>query len=263
MKPFASAVVTGGARGIGRAIAELLVRRGYHVVVTDVNEEAVRRTADEIGAVAGLPHDVRDEEAHRTVATEALRHAPLAAWFNNAGVGHDGTLTELSSAQARGLVETNLLGTVWGMRAALEAFSGPGGDIVNIASMSAHGPVPGLSLYAATKAAVTSLSTSAHVEAPRNVRIHALCPDGVLTDMVEEMRPDGLAKQLVYSGGPMLGVDEVAAEAVALLGTRRLVRSLPGWRAGVMRFTSVTPSVSMKLLPVFRAQGQRAIRGGR
>ena len=63
-----SAVVTGAARGIGRGIAELLVTQGYAVVVTDVDGEAVQATAREIGAVAGLAHDVRDPQAHRTVA---------------------------------------------------------------------------------------------------------------------------------------------------------------------------------------------------
>ncbi len=56
------AVVTGAGRGIGRGVAELLVRRGYAVVVTDVDGEAARRTAEEIGAAEGLEHDVRDEQ---------------------------------------------------------------------------------------------------------------------------------------------------------------------------------------------------------
>ncbi len=61
---------------------------------------------------------------------------------------------------------------------------------------------------------------SAAVEAPRGVRVHALCPDGVDTAMVEAMDPDGPAKAIVHSGGRLLTVDEVAAEAVALIGSR-------------------------------------------
>ena len=63
-----SVVVTGAARGIGRAVAELLVARGHAVVVTDVDVEAARRTAGEIGAAAGLAQDVRHEGSHRAVA---------------------------------------------------------------------------------------------------------------------------------------------------------------------------------------------------
>ena len=255
-----SVVVTGAARGIGRAVAELLVARGHAVVVTDVDGEAARRTADEIGAAAGLAQDVRDEGSHRAVAREALAHGPLAALFNNAGVGNDGPLAELSSASVEQLVQVNLMGVLWGMRAALEAFGPEGGDIVNTASLSGLGPVPGLSVYAATKAAVVSLSTSVHAETPRNVRVHALCPDGVDTAMVDGMDPRGMAKALVHSGGGLLTVDAVAAEAVGLIGSSRVVRSLPAWRGGLMRVTSQAPSVAMRGLPQFVALGQRVIR---
>jgi NAD(P)-dependent dehydrogenase (short-subunit alcohol dehydrogenase family) len=255
-----SAVVTGAARGIGRAVAERLVRRGHAVVVTDVDESAVRRTAGEIGAVAGLGQDVRDEESHAQVAAEAARHGRLTVWVNNAGVGDDGRLAELSSASVSRLVDVNLRGVVWGMRAALDGFGPAGGDVVNIASLSGLGPVPGLSLYAATKAAVVSLTASVDAETPARVRVHALCPDGVDTAMVAGMRSDGLAKALVHSGGGLLGVDTVADEAVALIGSRRVIRTLPGWRGGLMRGTALAPSVAARGLPVFAALGRRVMR---
>ena len=224
-----SAVVTGAGRGIGRGIAELLVSRGYAVVATDVDGDAARRTAGEVGAVAGLEQDVREEGSHQRVAREASRHGDLTVWVNNAGVGHDGTLSSVTSEQVDALVDVNLKGVLWGMRAALTAFGARGGDVVNIASSSGLGPVPGLSVYAATKAAVVSLSMSANVEAPSGVRVHALCPDGVDTRMVAEMDPDGPAKATVHSSGRLLGVEEVAREAVALIGSRRVVRTLPSW----------------------------------
>ena len=199
-----SCVVTGGARGIGRGIAELMVARGHRVVIGDLDGWAAAATAAEIGAVAGLGQDVRDPDAHRLVAEEAARHGALTAWFNNAGVGDDGSLVDLSEEQVRRLVEVNLLGTTWGTRAALAAFGSAGGDVVNIASLAGLGPVPGYSMYAATKAAVVSLSTSVNAEAPRGVRVHALCPDGVDTAMLAAQDPSGLGSQLVYSGGPIL-----------------------------------------------------------
>jgi len=254
-----SAVVTGAGRGIGRAIADLLVRRGYAVVVTDMDGEAARRTAEEVGAVEGLAHDVREEDSHARVAKVALGHAPLTVWVNNAGVGDDGALSELGSESVHRLVGVNLLGTTFGMRAALSAFGPAGGDIVNIASLSGLGPVPGLSLYAATKAAVTSLTTSVAAETPRNVRVHAVCPDGVDTPMVAAMRHDGLAKALVHSGGGLLTAEAVAEAAVGLIGTRRIVLSLPGWRGGLVRATTLAPSVTMKALPVFRGLGRRVM----
>lgn len=111
-------------------------------MVTDVDAESVRRTAEEVGAVAGLAQDVRDPQSHRDVAASALRHGPLAVWVNNAGVGFDGSVAELCEDHARALVEVNLLGPIWGIRAALDAFGPGGGDILNVASLSGHARSP-------------------------------------------------------------------------------------------------------------------------
>jgi NAD(P)-dependent dehydrogenase (short-subunit alcohol dehydrogenase family) len=128
-----------------------------------------------------------------------------------------------------------------------------------VASCSALGPVPGLAVYAATKAAVVSLTMSASVEAPRGVRLHALCPDGVDTAMVAAMRHDGPAKAIVHSSGRLLSVEEVARAAVALVGSRRVVRTLPAWRGGLVRFGSLVPSQSAAGFRLFDLVGRRAM----
>lgn len=253
-------VVTGGARGIGRGIAELMVARGHRVVVGDVDGVAAAATAHEIGAVAGLAHDVRDAAAHHAVADEAARHGVLSTWFNNAGVGDDGLLMSLSDEQVRRLVEVNLLGTLWGTRAAIAGFGSAGGDVVNIASLAGLGAVPGYSVYAATKAAVVSLTASVNAETPARVRVHALCPDGADTAMLAGQDPDGLGSQLTWSGGAILSVAEVAEAAVALVGSRRVIRALPTWRGGVMRTSALAPSVMHRAAGVFAAQGRRAMK---
>ena len=253
-------VVTGGARGIGRGIAELMVARGHQVVIGDLDGWAAATTAAEIGAVAGLAQDVRDPGSHRLVAEEAARHGALTTWFNNAGVGDDGALASLTEAQVRLLVEVNLLGTTWGTRAALAAFGPAGGDVVNIASLAALGPVPGYSMYAATKAAVVSLSASVNAEAPRGVRVHALCPDGVDTAMLAAQDPSGLGSQLVHSGGAILSVADVATAAVSLVGSARVVRTVPGWRGGVVRASALAPGVMQHAAGLFAAQGRRAMK---
>lgn len=255
-----SCVVTGGARGIGRGIAERMVARGHRVVITDVDEVAVRATAGEIGAVAGLRHDVRDADAHAEAAARAASYGRVVAWFNNAGIGDDGRLSELRDDQVQRLVEVNLLGTLWGMRAALDAFDDAGGDIVNIASLAGLGPVPGYAVYAATKAAVVSASLSVDAETPAAVRVHALCPDGVRTAMLDAQDPGGLGSRLVHSGGRILSVDEVADAAVGLVGSHRVVLALPAWRGALMRFSSLAPSVAKRSLRLVEAQGARAMR---
>ncbi|MGH3367872.1 MAG: SDR family oxidoreductase [Nocardioidaceae bacterium] len=255
-----SAVVTGAARGIGRAIAEQLVRRGYAVVVTDLDGEAARRTASEIGAMAGMQQDVRDEAGHHAVAATAASHGALTVWVNNAGVGFDGPIGEQSSEHVSALVDINLTGVVWGCRAAVATMRA-GGEILNVASLSGHGPVPGLAVYAATKAAVVSLTTSLDAELTgRGIRVHAICPDGVNTQLVAALDPAGQAAALIHSGGRILQTREVAQAAVEMLGTRRVLRTVPGWRGAMMRLSASAPSVAMRLEPLLRFQGRRAIR---
>ena len=254
-----SCVVTGGARGIGRAIAEQMAARGHRVVVTDLDGEGAARTASEIGAAEGIAQDVRDPASHRAVAEAAGRHGALTAWINNAGVAFDRDLVDLTDEQVRTTVEVNVLGVMWGTRAAIDAFGDAGGDVVITASLSALGPVPNLSAYAATKAAVLSLATSVNLETPRHVRVHALCPDGVATPMLEGM-VGGKAEKLVRSGGRVLTTDEVAAAAVGLVGSRRVVRTLPGWRSAAMRIGSLAPSQAGPALRVFELQGSRRTR---
>lgn len=255
-----SVVVTGAARGIGRGIAELMVGRGHRVVLTDVDAAGVARTAEEIGGAAGLAHDVRDPEAHRAVAVEAARHGRLVAWFNNAGIGDDGRLTEQSEDQVRRLVEVNLLGVLWGMRAALETFGDAGGDIVNTASLAGLGPVPGYGVYAATKAGVVSITASVDAETPRGVRVHCVCPDVVQTAMLTEGHThDSLGSRIAHSGGRILSVEEVAQQAVGLVGSRRVVRSVPGHRGAVTRVAMLAPSVSRHAMGVVARMGHRTI----
>jgi len=167
-------------------------------------------------------------------------------WVNNAGVGYDGTLAGLPSEQLDALVDVNLKGMLWGMRAAFAAFGSPGedawGDVVNIGSMSAFGPVPGLAVYAATKAAIVSATMTASLETPDNVRVHTVCPDGVDTDLLNGMDSAGAGKALAHSGGRVLTVDEVAEAVAGMIGSRRVVRAVPAWRGGVARASAFMPS---------------------
>jgi short-subunit dehydrogenase len=163
----------------------------------------------------------------------------------------------------RRLVGVNLLGTLWGMRAAIEAFGDRGGDIVNTASLSALGPVPNYSVYAATKAAILSVSMSVDAERPRNVRVHALCPDGVQTALLDGQTPNSQASRLVHSGRRILTVDEVARAAVDLVGSKRVVLTVPRWRGALARGAALAPSIAKKGTRLIEAQGRRNIARGR
>jgi NAD(P)-dependent dehydrogenase (short-subunit alcohol dehydrogenase family) len=263
-----SAVVTGAARGIGESIARELVGRGYRTLVTDVDGEAAAATAERIGAAAGIAYDVTDPDAAHAVASRARELAPLGAWVSNAGVGFDGTLAELDEKHVRALVDVNLMGPIWGSRAAIAAFREqavggiPGGELAITASLSGLGPVPGLSVYAATKAGVLSLATSLSSELRGDgIRVHAICPDGVGTALLDGMAPDGQAKALVRSG-VLLTPEQVANALVGMFGTSRVYRTVPAWRGVMMRLSALAPGPLMRLEPAIRAVGSRRLRRG-
>lgn len=266
MKPGSprSAVVTGAGRGIGRAIALELVGRGYQVVVTDLDAAAAEIAAKEIGAAMGLGLDVTDPDANRDIAARARELAPLGAWVCNAGVLAEGDVTALSVGQVRAMVDVNVLGVIWGVRAAADAFRDQhgvkGGDIGIVASLSALAPVPALSVYAATKAAVLSLTTSLASELHRDkVKVHAVCPDGVDTAMVHSMDAHGDVRAAL-AAGVLLTPPQVARELVDMFGTGRVYKTLPAWRGVVGRTASLAPRAAVHVDPWIRRLGARRLK---
>jgi short-subunit dehydrogenase len=252
------AVVTGAARGFGREIARRLVARGHRVLITDLDADAVSATAAELGAT-GVVADAREAADHTRVADAAAELGPVGVWVNNAGVLRAGRVWEQPEDDIALQVQVNLLGVVHGSRAAVRAMRDRGGHLLNIASMSAHGPVPGLAVYAATKSAVLNFTTSLQGEldlARLPIRVHALCPDAADTALVrgEQASPD---TAILFSQRALLTPEAVAEAAVALLDGKRIVRTLPVHRAGAMRIAGVLPRLGLPVLARLRAQGDR------
>jgi NAD(P)-dependent dehydrogenase (short-subunit alcohol dehydrogenase family) len=255
------AVVTGAGRGFGRAIAERLASRGYTVLATDVDGPAAAATAEQVGGF-GTELDVRDPEAHRAAARAAAERGPLEVWVNNAGVMRAGAAWEHSDDEVRLTCEVNLLGVIWGSRAAVEAMrSGPGQNkhIVNLASLSSFGPVPGLAVYGATKHAVLGFTGSLQgdlLDAGIPITVHALCPDAADTPLLREHDHEPAAA-INWSGPRLLTPDEVADHAVALLDSKRLVRVIPPWRGWGARALAMAGRSGLRAAPLLRRQGDR------
>jgi NAD(P)-dependent dehydrogenase (short-subunit alcohol dehydrogenase family) len=257
------AVVTGGGRGFGREIARRLAHRGYAVLVTDVDAASADETAREIGGGAwSRALDVRDPDAHRATAAEASERGRLAVWVNNAGVLRTEKAWEHSDADVRLIVETNVLGVMWGSRAAIATMrSSLVGDehVINLASMSAFGPVPGLTVYASSKHAVLGFTTSLQGDlrsAGLPIRVHAVCPDGADTPMVQEHSGDREAA-IIWSGSRLLTAQEVAERAVSLLDSRQIVLALPRSRGVLVRALGLAPGIGVRLSEPLRRLGER------
>ncbi|HEY7454336.1 MAG TPA: SDR family NAD(P)-dependent oxidoreductase [Thermoleophilaceae bacterium] len=254
------AVVTGSGRGFGRAIAERLAGRGYDVVATDLDRAGAEATAELTGGLA-LELDVRDPEAHRAAARAASERGPLEVWVNNAGVMSPGPAWAHSDEQVRLTCEVNVLGVIWGSRAAVEAMRAHGHEahIVNIASLSALGPVPGLAIYSASKHAVLGFTGSLQgdlLEAGIPIAVHALCPDAADTQLLRE-HDNEPAAAINWSGPRLLTADEVARHAVALLDSNRLVRVVPPWRGLGARAMAMAGRPGLRIAPLLRKRGAR------
>lgn len=216
----ANALVTGGASGIGRAIAERLAELGAEVTVVDLQAELAEQVARAIRAAGGEARaetlDITDYAATEALyARVAARTGRLDYAFNNAGIWMMGDAEAFSLADWKRLVDVNLVGTLHGTKAAYHIMIRQrSGHIVNTASVAGLTPDPGCTAYAATKHAIVGLSRSLRVEAARHgVRVSALCP--------------GVVETPLLAGGGRFGkvLDDVEPERMRQMWTR--MRPMP------------------------------------
>ncbi|MBK9033484.1 MAG: SDR family NAD(P)-dependent oxidoreductase [Myxococcales bacterium] len=244
------AVVTGAARGLGRELATALHRRGHAVLLTDVDGPAVTAAAAALGGPAwALAQDVRDPDSHRAVATAAAARGPVAVWINNAGVLDVGAVGDVDEAAIRRMIDVNLLGVIWGARAALDVLA-PDGHLLNIASLSSLVPAPGLAVYAASKHGVLGFTTSLAGElrqAGRALKVSAICPDVIATDMVARVA-DQAASDVLFSSATMLTSADVTRAVIATLDRPRLVRIVPAARAALVHALHPFPELGLRVL---------------
>ncbi|NYH79307.1 NAD(P)-dependent dehydrogenase (short-subunit alcohol dehydrogenase family)/pimeloyl-ACP methyl ester carboxylesterase [Actinopolyspora biskrensis] len=189
-------VVTGAGNGIGRATALAFAANGAEVVVTDVDEQAARRTAHQARAAGGTATahalDVSDEAATYRLADRVREeHGVADIVVNNAGVGLAGKFSDTTGADWREVLGVNLLGVVHGCLAFTEQQieHGQGGRIINISSAAAYLPVKGLSVYSTSKSAVLTLSERLDAElAEHGISVTAVCPGAVHTGITGTAR---------------------------------------------------------------------------
>ncbi|RZA20969.1 MAG: SDR family oxidoreductase [Lysobacteraceae bacterium] len=212
--------ITGGACGLGRALAERHAREGWRVCIGDLD---VERCADALTALRvhsprshALACDVTREDALQAAADWLQREwGGVDVVVNNAGVAQMGGIVDTTLADWQWAVDINLLGVVRGCRVFVPLLRAQGGgQLVNIASMAGLVHMPQASAYNATKAAVVALSETLQLELePDGIRVSVVCPAFFRTDLAKHMRAatpelEGMTRRLVERA--RIGADEIA-----------------------------------------------------
>lgn len=229
------ALVTGGARGIGRAISRQLAAEGASIMIADVLDKDAEETLQLIhdaGGQAAYQHcDVTDpSQVQATIDATVAKFSRLDCLVNNAGIGVTAPFTDLTEADFDRITAINLKGTFLFLQSAIRQLlaQGSGGSIINMASVGGVVGTPEYSLYAMSKHGVIGLTKCTALEyAEQKIRINAVCPGPILTPMVEAVAQqqglsdiNELAKELRVPSGRLGTADEVA-EAVAWLCSNR------------------------------------------
>ena len=221
-----TALVTGGSRGIGRAICVKFASLGYHVIVNYVsNDDAARSTLEDITKAGGtgelLKFDVADQEASLSAITSWQESHPgeyVEVLVNNAGIRRDNLLLWLEKEDWYKVIGTNLNGFYNVTRPLLQPMVvHRHGRIVNVASLSGLKGLPGQTNYSAAKGGLIAATKALAQEvAPRGVTVNAVAPGFVETDMVEGLDEDSLKKDIPAR---RFGKPEEVASLVAFLAS--------------------------------------------
>lgn len=275
----AVAIVTGGASGIGRALAEELANRGCEVVLADRQVELAQVAASKICAggrrATAANLDVRDFTAVDKLVRETVERAGrLDFMFNNAGIAIAGYVDNYGIDDWRYILDVNLCGVVNGVQAAYGTMLDQGfGHIVNTASMAGLKVSPGMVSYAATKYAIIGLSQSLRAEAAsRGVRVSVLCPGVVRTPILEGGE---YGRQLVelpaekirqmWEGFRPMAPERFAVKALDLVARNCALIIVPSWWKGYWWIDRLLPSLSMllarKSFETFRQELAEAMKG--
>jgi NADP-dependent 3-hydroxy acid dehydrogenase YdfG len=236
-------LVTGAAKGIGAAIARLCVDAGHRVVAVDIDREGLSRLREELPGIEIAVLDVRDLAAwEQVVGSTETQEGPIDVLINNAGC-LPGACDQVSAEDDRLTVEVNLIGVMNGVRTLLPRFLARGrGHVINVASLAAFAPAPGLATYAATKHAVRAYTHSCaldHRHAPIDWTV--AYPSAVETPMLQGMRRRR-AGVVVFTEKPM-PPEKIAGAIVDVIRTPRREVLVPNARGKLIRFIGLFPGL--------------------
>ena len=234
------AAITGGARGIGRALAYAFVRQGMRVAIGDLDVDEARKTASEIGAgTVALELNVTERDSLEAFANAVeAQLGPIDVWVNNAGIMQLGRFLDEDDATAHRMVDINLHGVIYGCKVIAPRMAARNrGHLVNIASQAGKFGLPGGATYTATKYAVVGLAESLRGElrlmGATNVATSVVMPAVVDTEL-----GGGLTQS---RGAKLLQPEEIADAVVEALQTGRFEVWVPTQYERLWKYTNLIP----------------------
>ncbi|WP_107467748.1 SDR family NAD(P)-dependent oxidoreductase [Streptomyces sp. MA5143a] len=252
-------LVTGAASGIGASIAQSAVARGHRVMLSDVNEQAVRARALSLGSrAAGCVLDVRDPQAWvRAFEAAEAAFGAVDVLVNNAGIIHTGHARDLGPQQHRDILEVNLLGAITGTCTAIERMTAQGrGHIITVCSMTAFLPLPGYATYCGSKHGLRAFHHSAALEerdGPLDFTI--IHPPSTRTDMLEQELADPACA--ISFAEKSCAPEDIAKAVVDAITSRPVEVVFPALGGRVQRIAGVLPRLMRWVIPLAETRGRR------
>lgn len=225
-KPIA--LITGGAQGIGYACAEAIAEDGARIVVADRNADGIAAAAEKLGDDAvSMVCDMGDP-AQITGLFDKIEKdvGTVSILVNNAGIALPGDFLETSLEQFQQVINVNLTGSFLALQRAAKSMvaSGIEGAIVNMSSVNAQVAIPSIAAYCASKGGIMQLTKAAALAlAPHNIRVNAVGPGSIDTDMMAAVNADPAAMQMVMSRTPLkrIGSPREIGDVVAFLASEK------------------------------------------
>ncbi|MGC5534049.1 SDR family oxidoreductase [Streptomyces sp. SR-10] len=245
-----TAVVTGGARGLGKAIAEELASRGVHVALLGLEGDALAQTATELPTASrSWPVDITDDDAMAHTAEDVHRlMGPVSIVVANAGVAEAGPFLDSDPHSWRRVIEVNLIGSAVTARSFLPHLLDTRGHYLQIASIASIGAVPMMSAYCASKAGVESFTHSLRAEtAPCGVSVGIAYLNWIDTDMIRDAdRYTVMRKLRSHMPRPARAIssaEHMARRVVTSVERRASSVYVPGWLRSSQLVRGVLPGV--------------------
>jgi 3-oxoacyl-[acyl-carrier protein] reductase len=257
------AIVTGAASGIGRHWGSVLAARPdeFRLVLADANEEGLRAAFETREGLVLRAFDVREPAEWRAVTDETVaRFGRIDYLFNVAGGGRPGFLLDVPMQAVDTIVDVNLKGPVFGMKAVAPVMvRQAAGHIVNVASLAGVSPTPGNEIYSAAKFGLRAISLASAIRLrPMGVFVTAVCPDLVATPaLARQLDLEAQDVALIHSGPHPLRVEDIERAFFRAMRDRPLELMVPGWRGWLAKANNLFPPLMTHLYGPLLRRGLR------